>query len=93
MGRRLLDEAIRRAPELGFKILTRGVFAHNEPSLRPFEDYGFERWELLPEGGGARRGGGWMARGKPVPTGLLKVLASGLSGCTLPLLPARINSV
>ncbi len=43
MGRRL-EEAIRRAPELGFKTLTGGIFAHNEPSLRPFEGFGFERW-------------------------------------------------
>jgi phosphinothricin acetyltransferase len=92
VGWRLLEEAIRRAPELGFKTLTGGIFAHNEPSFRLFEGFGFERWALYPSGG-TRRGGGWTARGKPVPTGLPKVLAWGLSGCALPLLPARINSV
>ena len=40
---RLLEEAIRRAPELGFKTL-----AHNEPSLRLLEGFGFERWALYP---------------------------------------------
>ena len=93
VGRRLLEEAIRRAPELGFKTLTGGIFAHNEPSFRLFEGFGFERWALYPrvaelDGVEAGRHGG-----KPVPTGLLKVLAWGLSGCALPLLPARINSV
>jgi L-amino acid N-acyltransferase YncA len=48
VGRRLLEEAIRRAPELGFKTLTGGIFAHNEPSLRLFEGFGFERWALYP---------------------------------------------
>jgi L-amino acid N-acyltransferase YncA len=48
VGRRLLEEAIRRAPELGFKTLTGGIFAHNEPSFRLFEGLGFERWALYP---------------------------------------------
>ena len=48
VGRRLLEEAIRRAPELGFKTLTGGIFAHNEPSLRLFEGFGFERWAHYP---------------------------------------------
>ena len=46
VGRRLLEEAIRRAPALGLKTLTAGAFAHNGPSLRLFE--GFERWAYYP---------------------------------------------
>jgi L-amino acid N-acyltransferase YncA len=48
IGRRLLGEAIRRAPQFGLKTLTGGIFGHNEPSLRLFEDFGFERWAHYP---------------------------------------------
>ena len=48
IGRCLLDEAIRRSPGLGLKTLTAGAFGHNEPSLRLFEAFGFERWALYP---------------------------------------------
>jgi L-amino acid N-acyltransferase YncA len=48
VGRRLLEEAIRRAPALGLKTLTAGAFAHNGPSLRFFENFGFERWAYYP---------------------------------------------
>ncbi len=48
IGRRLLEEAIRRAPDLGLKTLTAGAFAHNEPSLRLFERFGFEQWAHYP---------------------------------------------
>jgi L-amino acid N-acyltransferase YncA len=43
VGRRLLEEAVSRAPELGLKTLTGGIFGHNEPSIRLFECFGFER--------------------------------------------------
>jgi L-amino acid N-acyltransferase YncA len=42
VGRRLLDQAISRAPSLGI------IFTHNEPSLRLFERLGFKKWGLLP---------------------------------------------
>jgi L-amino acid N-acyltransferase YncA len=48
IGRRLLEEAIRRAPGFGFKILTAGAFGHNGPSLELFEGFGFERWAFYP---------------------------------------------
>jgi L-amino acid N-acyltransferase YncA len=48
IGRRLLEEAIRRAPELGLKTLTGGIFGHNGPSIRLFEGFGFERWAHYP---------------------------------------------
>lgn len=48
IGRRLLAEAIRRAPGFGLKTLTAGAFAHNGPSLALFRDFGFERWAFYP---------------------------------------------
>ena len=49
IGRRLLEEAIRRAPQLGLKTLTGGIFGHNEPSVGLFEGFGFERWAHYPK--------------------------------------------
>ncbi len=49
IGRRLLEEAIRRAPELGIETFTAGIFAHNEASVGLFESFGFERWAHFPE--------------------------------------------
>ena len=48
VGRTLLREAVRRAPSFGLRSLVAYVFAHNEPSLRLLESFGFERWGLLP---------------------------------------------
>lgn len=48
LGRRLLEEALSRAPGLGVKTLTAGIFAHNEPSVALFEGFGFETWARYP---------------------------------------------
>jgi L-amino acid N-acyltransferase YncA len=48
VGRQLLQEAIRHAPELGLTALVGYIFAHNTPSLRLFEGCGFQRWGHLP---------------------------------------------
>jgi len=48
VARRLLEEAIARAPSLGINAMVGLIFAHNEPSLRLFHRLGFERWGLLP---------------------------------------------
>ena len=48
VARRLLEEAIARAPSLGISAMVGLIFAHNEPSLKLFEGLGFERWGLLP---------------------------------------------
>ena len=48
LGRRLLEEAITRAPSLGLHTLLGYIFGHNEPSLRLFAAHGFERWAHLP---------------------------------------------
>jgi phosphinothricin acetyltransferase len=48
VGRRLVTEAIGRAPGLGLRTLLGFIFAHNTPSLRLFEGQGFRRWGHLP---------------------------------------------
>ena len=48
IGTYLLDEAVRRAPGLGIKTLTAGIFGHNRPSIRLFEGFGFEQWADFP---------------------------------------------
>ena len=48
IGRMLLTSAIQRAPSLGVRVLLGYIFAHNEPSLRLFTKFGFERWAHLP---------------------------------------------
>ena len=48
VARRLLTDALLRAPDLGFDTLVGFVFGHNEPSLRLFESFGFARWGVLP---------------------------------------------
>ena len=44
----MLEEVIKRAPDLGLKTLTAGAFAGNELSLRLFERFGFQRWAFFP---------------------------------------------
>jgi len=48
VGRRLLMEAIGRAPSLGISALVGLIFAHNEPSLKLFDQLGFDQWGFLP---------------------------------------------
>ena len=48
VARRLLEEAIIRAPSLGISAIVGLIFAHNEPSLKLFGRLGFQRWGLLP---------------------------------------------
>ena len=48
LGRKLLQEAIARAPQLGIHSLVGLIFGHNEPSIVLFRAAGFERWGLLP---------------------------------------------
>jgi L-amino acid N-acyltransferase YncA len=48
IGRRLVEEAISRAPELGLKTLTAGAFAHNEASVGLFDRMGFHKWAHFP---------------------------------------------
>jgi L-amino acid N-acyltransferase YncA len=48
VARTLLSEAIARAPSLEINAIVGLIFAHNEPSLKLFEEVGFRRWGLLP---------------------------------------------
>jgi phosphinothricin acetyltransferase len=48
VGQRLLEEAIARAPSLGITALVGLIFGHNEPSLKLFQRFGFQRWGFLP---------------------------------------------
>ncbi|MGH7769227.1 MAG: GNAT family N-acetyltransferase [Candidatus Binatia bacterium] len=48
IGRALLARAVEQAPRLGLKTLLGFIFGHNEPSLKLFESFGFERWGVLP---------------------------------------------
>jgi phosphinothricin acetyltransferase len=48
LGRRLLREALARAPGLGLHTLLGYIFGHNEPSLQLFAAEGFARWAHLP---------------------------------------------
>jgi phosphinothricin acetyltransferase len=48
IGAQLLEAAIARAPGFGLTTLLGLIFGHNEPSLRLFARFGFERWGHLP---------------------------------------------
>ena len=48
VARTLLEKAIARAPSLQIRAMIGLIFAHNEPSLKLFEQVGFEKWGLLP---------------------------------------------
>ena len=48
LGRMLLTRALAHAPKLGVHTVLGYIFAHNEPSLRLFAAFGFERWAHLP---------------------------------------------
>lgn len=48
LGQQLLTQAIQESPRLGIKTLVGFIFAHNHPSLKLFESFGFQRWGHLP---------------------------------------------
>jgi L-amino acid N-acyltransferase YncA len=49
LGRQLLELAIHQSPSLGLKTLVSFIFAHNQPSLKLFETFGFQNWGHLPK--------------------------------------------
>lgn len=49
LGKKVLDKVIETAPTYGVETLLGFIFAHNEPSLRLFSKFGFEKWAHLPE--------------------------------------------
>ncbi len=48
IGKILIQKAIKASPELNIKTLLGFIFAHNEPSIKLFESFGFEKWAHLP---------------------------------------------
>ncbi len=47
-GKKILQYAIDNCPKYGIKTLLGYIFAHNEPSLKLFQCFGFEEWAMLP---------------------------------------------
>ncbi len=48
IGQKFLQMAIARSPSLGIKNLVGFIFVTNQPSLKLFEQFGFEQWGYLP---------------------------------------------
>jgi len=48
LGKYFLQQAIDFAPQVGVHTLLGFIFGHNEPSLKLFEVFGFERWATMP---------------------------------------------
>ncbi|NEX59702.1 GNAT family N-acetyltransferase [Noviherbaspirillum galbum] len=48
LGRYFLEQAIAFAPQIKVHTLLGFIFGHNQPSLRLFEAFGFERWADMP---------------------------------------------
>lgn len=48
VGRKLLQQAIARGPQLGMHSLVGLIFSENEPSIALFRGAGFKRWGFLP---------------------------------------------
>jgi phosphinothricin acetyltransferase len=49
LGEYLIGKAIEACPRLHIKTLLGFIFGHNEPSLRLFSKFGFEKWAHLPK--------------------------------------------
>jgi phosphinothricin acetyltransferase len=49
IGKKLLEFAIEKSPQLGLNTLLAFVFAHNQPSLNLLNRYNFEQWGYLPQ--------------------------------------------
>jgi len=48
LGHKLLSQAISTGPALGLNTLVALIFAHNQPSLRLFSKFNFQRWGYFP---------------------------------------------
>ena len=48
LGRYLLTQAIKFAPQISVHTLLGFIFGHNNPSVALFDAFGFERWAILP---------------------------------------------
>ncbi|MFK9090526.1 N-acetyltransferase family protein [Bacillus salipaludis] len=48
LGKYLIQKAIDACPKLEIKTLLGFIFGHNEPSIKLFNSFGFEKWAHLP---------------------------------------------
>lgn len=48
LGKYLIQKAIDACPSLNIKTLLGFIFGHNEPSIKLFTRFGFEKWAHLP---------------------------------------------
>ena len=48
LGKYLIQQALDACPKLKIKTLLGFIFAHNEPSVKLFNRFGFEKWAHLP---------------------------------------------
>ena len=48
IGKKLLQQAILKSPQLKINTLLGFIFAHNQPSLKLFKQYQFSQWGYLP---------------------------------------------
>ena len=49
LGKFLIQKAIDACPALEIKTLLGFIFGHNEPSIKLFNSFGFEKWAHLPK--------------------------------------------
>jgi L-amino acid N-acyltransferase YncA len=48
LGKYLIQKAIDTSPSLQIKTLLGFIFGHNDPSIKLFSSFGFEKWAHLP---------------------------------------------
>ncbi|MFJ7747355.1 GNAT family N-acetyltransferase [Peribacillus sp. NPDC097295] len=49
IGQTSIQKAMEVSPKVGVKTLLGFIFAHNEPSIKLFSKFGFEKWAHLPK--------------------------------------------
>lgn len=49
LGKKILAKVLAECPKYGIDALLAFIFGHNEPSLRLFTSYGFEKWGHFPK--------------------------------------------
>lgn len=49
IGKQMLDILLNLAPSCQIQQVVAKIFAHNQPSLNLFRQYGFEQWGYLPQ--------------------------------------------
>lgn len=48
LGTLFIEEALSMAPALGIRSVMAFIFGHNQPSIKLFEKFGFEKWAHMP---------------------------------------------